>query len=91
MNASPKTQTQEPVGDVPERKAYVPAEASVLLGGIGYRAVMRLIHLGRLGHIKEGRAYLIPLAEIERYLKPAIKDQGEPRAAMRTGANLRSA
>lgn len=54
-----------------ERLAYRAQEAAELLG-IPYRTLLDLIHRGELGHRRAGRYYLVPRAEIERYLQQGI-------------------
>lgn len=36
---------------------------------VPYRTVMDLIHTGQLGYIKVGRYYLVPAAEVARFLE----------------------
>lgn len=54
------------------RKAWNPREAGKALG-IGYKATLALIHSGELGHVKCGQYYLVPDAELVRYLDENTK------------------
>lgn len=39
-------------------------------------SVYRLVHSGRLAAVRVGRAYRIPLADVERYLNQRFMDTG---------------
>lgn len=56
-----------------EDMALTPREAAQALH-LPYKTVLGLIHSGELGSKKVGeRRYIVPVAEIDRYLAPAIK------------------
>jgi excisionase family DNA binding protein len=52
---------------IPERRSVRPAEAAILLG-VCRDTVYVLIRSGQLRSVKAGRARLIPLVAIERFL-----------------------
>jgi excisionase family DNA binding protein len=65
MNAD---QTAAPV----EKRALTAEDAAKALS-IPYRTLLAAIHKGQIGAVKLGRYYQVPVEEIDRLLKPAIK------------------
>jgi excisionase family DNA binding protein len=55
------------------RHAWTVREVGQILG-IPYKAALDLVHSGELGHIRAGRYYLVPDAEIHRWLASALKE-----------------
>jgi excisionase family DNA binding protein len=51
----------------PERDAWKPREVAEKLG-IPYDTVLDLIKAGQIGHIPAGKHYLVPDAELQRFL-----------------------
>lgn len=67
----PKRDTDSAEPEI-EIQALTAHDAAVALS-IPYRTLMASIHSGQIGAIKFGRYYQVPVAEIERVLRPAIK------------------
>lgn len=54
-----------------EKLSYRARTAASMLD-IPYRTLLNLIHDGEIGSRRAGRYYLVPRAEIERYIEQAI-------------------
>ena len=67
-STGPKRDTDHAV----EKRALTAADAAIALS-IPYRTLMAAIHSGRVGAVKIGRYYEVPVAEIDRLLAPAVK------------------
>lgn len=52
--------------DLP-RRTWTSKEVAAVLG-IPQASVLKLLRAGRLGHVKAGRHYLVPVEELDRYL-----------------------
>jgi hypothetical protein len=57
----------------PAREAWKPTEVAQKLGYADRRPVLDLIHAGKLGAIEVNGQYLVPDAELQRFLAPGIK------------------
>lgn len=58
------------------RRAWSPAEVAAQLG-IKYKSALGLIRSGELRALKVGQHYIVPDAEVERYLDSAGADAQE--------------
>lgn len=57
----------------PAREAWKPSEVAQKLGYADKRPVYDLIHAGKLGAIEVNGQYLVPDAELQRFLAPGIQ------------------
>lgn len=56
----------------PERDAWKPSEVAQKIG-LPYETTLTLIKSGRIGHVMAGKHYLVPDAELQRFLAHGIK------------------
>lgn len=95
LSSRPKTTSprQQDTGK-PARTAWRPREVSKLTG-ISYNTVLELIHSGKLGAVKAGRMFVVPDAELDRFLTPGAPplpaQPSEPAEVSVFGATPRSA
>jgi excisionase family DNA binding protein len=54
------------------RQSWQAREVAITLG-LPYSTVLALIHDGKLGHIRAGRYYIVPDAELQRFLASGIQ------------------
>lgn len=69
---------REPVRRHPaeERIAYSSVAEVARRLHVSTMSVYRLIHSGRLAAVRVGRAYRVPIADVERYLNQRFMDTG---------------
>ncbi|QWF81161.1 excisionase family DNA-binding protein [Amycolatopsis sp. CA-230715] len=67
LRAADAATSTAPVGEQPPRDAWTPRETAERLG-IPYDTVLGLIRSGQLSAQRAGRYYVVPDAEIHRYL-----------------------
>lgn len=66
--------------DAAIRKAFKVGEAAWLLG-LSYDVTLALVNSGELGARRVGKYHVIPKAEIDRYLAPAVQASADKRSA----------
>lgn len=65
--------TRRRVIDPGIRKAWGPGEVAGMLG-VSYSTVLDLIHSGELSAIRLGRYWVVPVAEVDRYLEARLDE-----------------
>jgi excisionase family DNA binding protein len=60
--------------EITKKLLYTPEEAAVLLS-MSRSRIYALLSRQRIGSIKEGRARLVPVSELESYIQRRLRDQ----------------